>query len=282
MNGSGRQNKRLAMNRILAVCSAAWGFLAASFGVLAQPGSPDGLTYKTGYSVIMSLGADLHKALKPKLQSVIHTQPIFLETEMMPSIKPVEYPDETKPMRAVFISAGFIDLMNHVAHAKAIDRIEKGYFQKYILGLAKETGEKELHELPNAADKRYWTEEMMNEQKSNFNQMVGMVVAMTLSHHYLGHYRKYSEKLDDTTGKAVPITTLLTADEWDEAMKAGARNALDAGFGVEGIKALYDCFDKMPQRPAWTKYFLADSVKVSKAKKDLEKIEKKFFAGEDF
>jgi hypothetical protein len=243
----------------------------------AQPDSPDGLTYKTGYSVIMSLGADLHKTLKGQAKAAIHTQPIFLETDMCPSIKLVEYEDDPTPMRAVFISAGFIDLMNQVAHAKAIDRIEKGYFQKYITLLAQETGEKEIKELPNLSDKRYWTEDMMNEQKSNFGQMVGMVVAVELSHHYLGHFKKYAKQLEDDKGKPVPINNLLTIGEWDEALKAGVHNALDAGLGVEGVKALYDAIDKMPQRPAWTIYFLPKEAKVSKLKKDLDKIEKDFF-----
>jgi hypothetical protein len=263
-------------------CTALFS-IAGLLAALAQPGSPDGLTYKTGYSVIMSLGADLYKTLGKPQQQVIHSQPIFLETDMMPSIKLVEYEDDPKPMRAVFISAGFIDLMNQVAHAKAIDRIiEKGYFQKYVLALAQESGEKELKELPNLANKKYWTEDMINEQKSNFSQMVGMVVAIELSHHYLGHFKKYSAKLEDAKGKATPINNLLTPAEWDEALKAGARNALDSGLGVQGALALYDAMGKMPQRPAWADYFLPKEVKVDRVKKDLEKWEKKFFSNEKF
>jgi hypothetical protein len=256
--------------------------LTAAASTQAQPGSPDGLTYKTGYSVITRLGGDLQKALKEKYKAIIHSQPVFLETDMMPFIKLTEYPDEAKPLRAVFISAGFVDLMNHVAHAKAIDRIDKGYFQKYVVNLSQETGEKELHEPPKLDDKRYWTEDMMNEQLSNFNQMVGMVVAIELSHHYLGHFKKYAAKLDDTKGRPPPINNLLSSSEWEDSMKAGVKNALDTGLGIEGLKALYDAIGKMPQRPAWTAYFLPANAKVDKIKKDLEKIEKKFFAGEDF
>ena len=263
-------------------CTLALALTLGSSALMAQPGSPDGITYRTGYSVIMSLGADLHKSLDKKYQKIIHKQPIFLETDMMPSIKLVEYDDEPEPMRAVFISAGFIDLMNNVAHARAIDRIEKGYFQKYLAMLAQESGEKELRELPNLSNKRYWSDDMLNEQKSNFNQMVGMVVAIELTHHYLGHYKKYKHKLEDDKGKTLPINNFLTPTEWEESLKWGARNALDAGLGVEGIKALYDAIDKMPQRPAWTAYFLPANVKVDKVKKDLEKWEKRFFAGQSF
>lgn len=270
------------MKALRLACACAL-FLTLGMAVsLAQPGSPDGITYRTGYSVIMSLGADLYKSLDKKYQKIIHKQPIFLETDMMPSIKLVEYDDEPEPMRAVFISAGFIDLMNYVAHARAIDRIEKGYFQKYVVSLAQETGEKELHEPPNLSNKRYWSDDMLNEQKSNFNQMVGMVVAIELTHHYLGHYKKYKSKIEDDKGKTLPINNFLTTAEWEESLKWGARNALDAGLGVEGIKALYDAIEKMPQRPAWTAYFLPANVKVDKVKKDLEKWEKRFFAGQSF
>jgi len=271
--------RNIIMNKFLFAAFCGFASLLPAF---AQPGSPDGLTYKTGYSVIMSLGADLYKTLDKPQQQIIHSQPIFLETDMMPSIKLVEYEDDPKPMRAVFISAGFIDLMNQVAHAKAIDRVEKGYFQKYVLALAQESGEKELKELPNLSNKKYWTDDMVNEQKSNFNQMVGMVVAIELSHHYLGHFKKYAAKLEDDKGKAVPINNLLTPAEWEEALKSGARNSLNAALGVQGALALYDAMAKMPQRPTWADYFLPKEVKVDRVKKDLEKWEKKFFANEKF
>jgi hypothetical protein len=149
------------------------------------------------------------------------------------------------------------------------------------LSLAQESGDKELRELPNLSNKKYWTLEMINEQLSNFNQIVGEVVGIKLAHYYLGHYKKYKDKLVNSQGKPVPINTLLTAAEWDQAVKLGVRNALDCGLGIDGVKALYDCIDKMPKRPEWTLYFLPANVKVSRLKRDLEKIESDFFAGKD-
>ena len=247
--------------------------------VLAQPGSPDGLTYKTGYSAIRRLGLDLFKSMKPKYKPFVHIEPVSVETDVMPFIKLEEYPDEPKPLRMVFISVGFVDLVNNVAHAKAIDKKQKGYFQKYVLSLALETGEKELKELPNLSDKQFWTEDMMNEQLSNFNQIVGVAVGVKLAQFYLGQYQKYDESLKDQNGKPVPINNLLTPQEWELCNKAGVRNALDAGYGIEGVKALYDCIDKMPKRPVWTSYFLPDNIKVSKLLRDMEKIQRDFFAG---
>src|SRR3954468_2997811 len=169
-------------------------FATASFG---QPNSADGLTYKSGYSSIMKLGKDLFNGLKPAEKEFVSPQPISIETDVAPFIRLLYYPDEPKPIRGVWISAGFIDLVNNVSHAKAIDGIEKGYFKRYIEILSQETGEKSLHPLPNDTRAAYWTEDMLNEQLSNFNSIVGICVGAKLAHHYLGHYEKYKEKLTD-------------------------------------------------------------------------------------
>ena len=57
----------------------------------------------------------------------------------------------------------------------------------------------------------------------------------------------------------------------------GAQKALDCGLGVEGLEVLYDSIGVMPKRPAWTVYFLPAKAKVSKIKRDLNKLEKDFF-----
>lgn len=247
----------------------------------AQPNNSDGLRYKSGYSSMMKLGKDIYTFLKPNQKEVISSQPISIETDMTPFARLLFYEDEPKPIRGVWISAGFIDLVNHVAHAKAIDTIEKGYFQKYIALLAQETGEKELKPLPNDTNPKYWSDDMLNEQLSNFNSIVGIVVGIKIAHHYLGHYEKYKDQLQDANGKPVPINSLLTPKEWEEAVIMGVRNALDAGCTVEGVIPFYEAFDKMKVRPSWAIYFLPDTAKFAKMKKDMEKVQKKFFAGEE-
>src|SRR5688572_7443525 len=139
---------------------------AAQLCLCAQPA--DGLTYKTGYSSMMKLGKDVYNALKPEQRDLIAAQPISIETESTPFVRLLYYNEEPKAVRGVWISAGFIDLVNHVAHAKAIDRIEKNYFKRYIDQLAAETGDKALLPLPDDSNPRFWTEEMLNEQQSNF------------------------------------------------------------------------------------------------------------------
>lgn len=243
--------------------------------------STGALRYKTSYKTIRTLGLEIYKNMKPKQREIINPEPVWVETDVTPFVKLAEQMEEGKPMRVVFVSVGFIDLMNNVAHAKAIDKIEKGYFEKYVLSLAAESGEKELKELPNLSNPKYWSEDVLQEQQSNFNQMVGTAVAIKLAHHYLGHYKKYAAKLEDASGKNVPINTLLTPAEWDESMRLGVRNAFEAGCGIEGPLALFECIEKMPKRPEWTFYFLPANAKVKLIKKEMEKIERKVFAGEE-
>ena len=268
------------MKKILIQCLA-W-FVAGWFapGVLAQTSSSDDHTYMSNFSTIMKLGRDVYGALKPQYREQISPQPISIDTAMIPFVKVLYYPEEPKPMRGVWISAGFIDLVNRLAHAKAIDQKEKGYFQKYIQILAEETGEKELKPLPNDSNPAFWTDEMLNEQLSNFNSIVGMVVGIKLAHHYLGQYDKYKDKLTDAQGNSLAINNLLTPKEWDEALAKG-RNALDAGCTIEGVLPFYEAFEKMLKRPAWTAFFMPDSAKFKKTKKDLEKIQENFFKGGD-
>src|SRR6185436_13658659 len=73
----------------LAFCSAA----------LAQPNSPDGLTYKSGYSSIIKLGKDLYSALPKSEKEFVSPQPISIETDVTPFIRLLYFPDEPKPVR---------------------------------------------------------------------------------------------------------------------------------------------------------------------------------------
>lgn len=256
-------------------------FVLATLVTFAQSGGNDALTYKTGYSSMMKLGKDIYGALKPDLRETISAQPISIETDVTPFVRLLYYTDEPKPIRGVWISAGFIDLVNNVAHAKAIDTREKNYFNRYIEILAEEAGDKSLRPLPNDTHPRYWTDEMLNEQQSNFNSIVGMVVGIKLAHHYLGHYDKYKAKLGDENGPAIPINNLLTPKEWEDAFLHGVRNALNAGCMIEGVIPFFEAFDKMKVRPGWTAHFLPDHAKFSKLRKEMEKIQKKYLeAGE--
>lgn len=229
---------------------------------------------------MVAMGKQLFHELSPKFKEHLYFQPVNLDSDPMPFLRTEELklPDMEKPMRLVFISVGFVSLVNYVSHAKAIDTVEKGFFLKYVLALATENGDKDLKELPKISPK-YWSEDLMNEQESNFNQMVGALLAIELSHHYLGHFQKYAAQLKGPDDTDVPINQLLTPVEWEDSLRAGARNALLCGFGVDGIISLFEAIEKMPQRPPWTIYFMPPGAKVAKLKKDLKKLEDAFFAG---
>lgn len=255
------------------------GFLCASLQALAQ--SSDGHTYKTGYSSIMKLGKDIHHALKPEYRDLISPQPISIDTDVTPSIRLLYLPETPKPERGVWITAGFIDLVNNVAHAKAIDAKDRGYFKRYIDLLAQESGKNMLSPLPNDSEPKYWTDKMLNEQQSNFNSIVGMMVGIKLAHHYLGHYEKYQARLESNSGNTQAINLLLSEQEWEAAFRLGVRNALEAGCMTEGVIPFFEAIDKMKVRPPWAIYFLPDNAKFPKLKREMERIQARFLRGED-
>ena len=231
--------------------------------------------YKTGYASILALGRALYGRLDGPLQESISPQPIVIDPDTKPFLKLLFVPDEPKPQRGVTISVGFVDLVNRIAHAKAIDRIEKGYFDRYLKILATETGETELKNLPNDANPAYWSDQMLDEQQSNFNSIVGSVVGIQLANHYLGYYEKYKARMTNN----VPIFNLLEPKEWDKCVASGIYNSLDAGCTIEGVIPFFDAFDRMNLRPAWSQFFIPDSVRFGKTKKQIEKIQSDFFAG---
>ena len=235
--------------------------------------------YTSGFSAAFKAGSELYKSLEAKDRQFLFPQPISLETPEEPQVNPIESNDDNQSMRQVAISAGCIDLLNRVAHAKAIDKIQPGYFDKYLANLSRERTDGTLLELPNIVNKEYWSEDVINDQLSYFNQIIGMVMAINYSHHYLGHFNKYSSKMVDAAGQSVAINNFLTQDEWDKSMRAAAVNSLNCAFATEGIRAFFEAIDRMPQRPKWTLYFLPKNVDVKKVNSQLSKYEVDFFHG---
>jgi len=74
-----------------------------------------------------------------------------------------------------------------------------------------------------------------------------------------------------------PINNVVSEKEWREAVLKGAKNALDCGLGVDGMKALFECMDAMPSRPAWCGYLVPNKANLSKLSKDLQRLENDFF-----
>jgi hypothetical protein len=275
--------QRITRIRRREFCSLLLTLAAAAPAAFAQPSSPDGLTYKTGYSAMMKLGRALYDQLGEKEKDIISAQPISMDVDLTPFARLMYFDADQpgdKPLRGVWISAGFIDLVNHVAHAKGIDKIQKGYFQKYIAQLMTESGDKELRPLPDDTNAKFWTEDMLNEQQSNFNSIVGIVVGIKMAHHTLGHFDKYKDKLVEKEGvKPTPIEELITEKEWEDAYREGLFTSLNAGCFTEGVIPFYEAFDKMPTRPPWAVYFLPPTAKFAKMKKDFVKFQDDYLAG---
>ena len=231
--------------------------------------------YPSDMGLAVKLGNDLYQTLDARCQRNINPAAFFTEQMDAPEITPMENNDESNASCQVLISTGFISLMNHVAHAKAIDRIQPGYFQQYAVALALECGGGSPSAAPNMVDARYWSEDVMNDQAGLFNQMVGFTMAINLSHHYLGHYQKYAGQM--SAGKLAPINDFITPSEWDASVKAAAINSLDCALGTEGAIALFEVIDNMPRRPAWTGYIVPMNIGIKKLNTLLTRCETAYF-----
>jgi hypothetical protein len=177
----------------------------------------------------------------------------------------------------VSVSTGFIDLLNHIAHAKAIDRIQPGFFLQYVFVLAHEGADANPAVPPNLDNARYWTDAVMRDQASFFNEMIGITLAMNLSHHYLGHCAKYAAQRPDA--KREPINNLIAPDEWEASVKYAALNSLNCAISTDGARALFEFIDQMPQRPAWTGYIMPQSANIKRINEQLARYEHDYFRG---
>lgn len=234
-------------------------------------------TYGTGYQSVTEIGANLCGALDPKRRQQLRPQPLLLEQLNVPCVAPGQSSEGATDSQTVQVSAGFVQLLNQLSHAKAIEETEKGFVKKYASVLARETGDHPLAPLPATAGQDPWDADTVNYQVGNFNQMAGALVAIDLAHHYLGHVKKYSRQLTAGQSQPVPINSVLTEKEWHEAVMKGAKNALDCGYGVDGLRCVFECFNNMPSRPPWAAYFIHAKADVSKINRELTKLEKDFF-----
>jgi hypothetical protein len=252
-------------------------FLAVALSTAGEDAAPQRV-YPSGFSVALDRGGDLSEALPEKFGKQLAAQPIALQPQDLPQITPIASGDESKVLRQVSVSAGFIDLVNHLAHAKAIDRIQPGFFDQYVQNLARTAADDSV-QLPVMIDPRYWQDDVINDQAGYFNQMIGMTVAINLSHHYLGHFDKYAPKMAGPGNKTLPINEFLTSGEWEVSVKAGATDALNCALATEGARALFQAIDSFPRRPAWTEAILPKDVDIKKLNKELIHYENQFFHG---
>jgi hypothetical protein len=244
--------------------------LPAAGDVPAQP------VYTSGFSVALRIGGELSEALPAKFGEQLDAHPIALQPQDAPLVTPVDTKEDDKTVKQVCMSAGFIDLINHICHAKAIDHVQPGYFDQYVKNLCHDG----VVQPPNIVDPRFWTDDVINDQLSYFNQMIGWLEAINMSHQYLGYYAKYSSKMISAGGKITPINTFLSDTEWEAALRAGAVNALNCALATEGPRALFDAINSMPKRPDWASYIVPPTIDLKKLNKQLQQYETDFFHGQ--
>jgi hypothetical protein len=256
------------------------GFLLLALTCSATGLSPGAdRAYAPGFSMAMRLGGDLHDVLPQKFFDQLDAQPIALQPQETPLIAPVAVNVDNRVQRQVELSAGFIELVNRLCHAKAIDKIQAGYFDQYVMNLARACAADPLAPLPPIVEPRYWTASILNDQVNYFSDMIGMMMAVNMSHHYLGHYAKYAAKLTGPGDKILPINDFLTPAEWDVSVKEGAKYALNCALSTDGLRVIFEAVDKMPIRPAWAAYIAPQYADLKKFNRELARYEEDFFHG---
>jgi hypothetical protein len=110
--------------------------------------------------------------------------------------------------------------------------------------------------------------------------MVGFIMAINLSHHYLGHYDKYASKMIGPGARLTPINDFLTPAEWEVSVRAAAVDSLDCALATDGTRVLFDAIDKMPVRPAWADYVIPPGTDIKRLNRELARYEEDFFRGQ--
>jgi hypothetical protein len=252
--------------------------LALLFSIACDASAPT-QTYQSGFSIVLKLGGELFQSLPRKFGRGIDPQAIALQPQDLPVVTPIATTEDDKILRQVSLSAGLIDLVNHICHAKAADRVEPGFFQEYVKNLARDTLDNPAAPPAPIVDPRFWTDRVVNDQLSYFNQMIGFVMAINLTHHYLGHYAKYSSVMIGPGNKLTPINEFLTPAEWNVSVRQAAADALSCALATDGPRALFEAIDLMPRRPAWTDYIIPRYVDIKKLNEQLVRYEDDFFHG---
>jgi hypothetical protein len=247
-------------------------------GSLARAGGAEPRSYETGYSNLTKISSDLYQALDKSRRQQLRPQLVFLDQTACPLVASIPSTEGSSPVYCIQVSAGLVALLNYVAHAKALDDVQKGFFEAYTKSILQEDRDGTLLPVGRTTDdKKAWDFDTMNRQASIFNQMTGALLAIESAHHYLGHYKKHAAQFPGAAGQPVPINTLLSEKEWHAAVLKGVRHSLSCGLGTEGLRMLFIAFDQMPHRPAWTAYVLHPKADVSKVSGELERLEKDFF-----
>jgi len=233
--------------------------------------------YETSFANVVKICAELHQALDPAKQRQLKPEPVLLEQVRIPRITSATSDGTSGTASAIQVSAGIVEWINRASHARALDESNAGCFARCV-STAIEDPNGSLPAIGQGlAPETVWGFDTMNYQAGIFNQMTGGLLAIDMAHHYLGHYKKHSAQLASAGEATSPICSVLSEKEWREAVMKGARNALDCGLGVDGLRAILDEFEKLPGRPAWSAQFVHPKANLGKLSRELDKMVKDFF-----
>lgn len=238
-----------------------------------EPATPR--AYDNTSATVTKISGELHQALDAGRQRQLRAEPKFLTNLNAPCIAPIA--DTETPASAVALSSGFVNWLNHLAHAKALDESVSGYFEQYVRALPEDSSAPLEAVGKSLSNEQVWNFDTMNHQVSLFNQMTGTLLAIGMAHHYLGHHKKYGTPTSTAGNAPEPFAEKLTEKEWREAVLKGARNALDCGLGVDGFRSILTAVEKLPARPKWSACLVHPKADLHKISRDLEKLEKDFF-----
>jgi hypothetical protein len=250
----GRAGRHSFCKTFLALVLAGAAFNAAASS------DPEPL-YETGAHDVFRLTRDLCQSLE--------------KDDLLKCPPAVHFSDSSAP-HPVLLAPEKLAFLNQITHAKSIDSIQRGFFEQYAAALSAPTSFP-LVEFPEWREDRFRGLKTMNSQASYFNQIAGGLVAIDMAHHYLGHYEKYAGRLADASSKNVPINSLVTWEEWHQAVMRGAYQGLTCGLSVEGLVLVYDLIALQPNQPAWATEFVCANPNLPKVKRDLKEMELRYF-----
>lgn len=253
-------------------------------GLILLPGRVHGQShpeldpaYAAGFTTVMRLGADLRARLPAPDQALVHPVPVFLKTEFRPSVDLVEYRESGRTNRAVFLSLGFVDLANRIAHAAALDPTREEAFLQLLAIWSGETGLRRLATVPAPTLGSDEAQALANAIRSDFNSIAGVIIGIHLAHFLLGH----GPGADGGTTRTGPVTPALTPRQWNAALDKGAALSVGAGCAVEGAVVFFEAFDRMEPRPAWADQFLPSFARGADAGRRLLEVQQRLFSGEE-
>src|SRR5262245_15648590 len=122
--------------------------------------------YEMGFRNVTNINADLVRALEPSKRRQVSSNTLLLRSVRLPCVAgfPGENPDA--PGQPVRISSCFVDFINRVAHAKAVDEGQRGFFLRYTSRLGEDPRTTLAPDFDALLPERAWNFNTMNRQAS--------------------------------------------------------------------------------------------------------------------